>query len=74
MTLREEFIVCYAAGYPDPMRFDTLREAQAFAGRHTYNHSTRKVVQPEIKRRMVTDYETVEVVKRGIGSALVKAG
>lgn len=59
VRLREEFIVCYAAGYPDPYRVDTLAAARDFAGRHNFNHSLQQRVTPIIKRRWVSDYEEV---------------
>ena len=61
--LREEFVVCYAAGYPDPMRFNNLEDARIFASKHRYNHSLRMAVTPVtpvIKRRQVSEWEDVE--------------
>lgn len=59
ITLREEYIVCYAAGYPDPFPCATLEEAKRFARRHSFNHSIKKRVHPLVKRRLVSDYEDV---------------
>jgi hypothetical protein len=56
-ALREEFIVCYAPGYPDPFRCETLTEAQSFAERHNFDHSLKLQVVPVIKRRWVSDWE-----------------
>jgi hypothetical protein len=59
-TFREEFIVCYAAGYPDPFQCDTLKDARSFARRHSFDHSKMQAVKPVIKRRLVSDYEDIE--------------
>lgn len=59
LTFNEEIIVCYAAGYPDPVHCDTLEQARDFARRHSFNHSTQKKVKPEVKRRLVSNWETV---------------
>lgn len=56
--LREEFIVCYAPGYPDPFRVHppTLEKARKFAAEHTRPGWR----LPEIKRRVVSEWEDVE--------------
>lgn len=60
-ALREEFIVCYAPGYPDPFRPhpNTLEEARRFAAEHTFNHATNTKAEPVIKTRLVSDWEIV---------------
>jgi hypothetical protein len=61
--LREEFIVCYAAGYPDPHRPlpNTLDKAMTFAREHRTNGVTGQPVDPAplVKRRLVSDWEVV---------------
>lgn len=56
-SLWEEFIVCHAAGYPDPYKPtpNTLEEARRFAREHT----TERFPSPVIRRRVVSDWETV---------------
>jgi hypothetical protein len=56
MPVREEFIVCHAAGYPDPHRPhpNTLGEALAFAAEHRISGAT------VVKRRLVSDWKDVE--------------
>jgi PHP family Zn ribbon phosphoesterase len=61
VTLREEFIVCGAAGYPDPFHCDTLEYARDFARRHDFNHVTKTKVKVTVRRRLVSDYEVVPV-------------
>lgn len=58
-TLREEFIVCGAAGYPDPFHFDTLTDARRFALEHEFNHVKRARVAVTIRRRQTTEWEVV---------------
>jgi hypothetical protein len=60
-TLREEFIVCYAPGYPDPYRPhpNTLEHAKQFAVEHQWNHVTNEPARPVIKRRLISDWEEV---------------
>ena len=60
--LREEFIVCGSAGYPDPYAPtpNTLQEAIRFASEHSYNAVTKEPVSPVIRRRVYSDWETVE--------------
>jgi hypothetical protein len=64
MPVREEFIVCHAAGYPDPHRPhpNTLGEALAFAAEHRISGVTGAPVdpQPVVKRRLVSDWKDVE--------------
>lgn len=54
---RMEFIVCNAAGYPDPHAPwpNTLETARGFVREHT----TAEFPQPEIKRRVVSGWEEV---------------
>lgn len=58
-NLREEFIVCGAAGYPDPYRCDTLAYARQFALEHSFNHVLKRKVEVTIRSRLVSDYEVV---------------
>lgn len=59
--LREEFIVCRAAGYPDPYRPhpNTREEALRFANEHSVNASTGERVEPIVRRRVVSDWQDV---------------
>lgn len=59
-----EYIVCHAAGYPGPYAPwpNTLEHAQRFADEHSMNMATGKPVSPVIKKRMVSDWEVVEVL------------
>ena len=63
--LREEFVVCHAAGYPDPHRPwpNTLEHAQQFADEHRLSGITGEPVEPAptVKRRVVSDWEVVHV-------------
>jgi hypothetical protein len=56
-ALREEFIVCYAPGYPDPFHCETLAEARSFVKRHNFDHSIKLTVVPVIKRRWASNWE-----------------
>lgn len=62
--LREEYIVCYAAGYPDPHapHPNTLEHARAFRDEHRINGVTKQLVDPApfIKRRLTSGWEVVE--------------
>lgn len=59
--LREEFIVCYAPGYPDPFTPwpNTLENAIRFRDDHQRGGDGR-TYNPKIKRRLVSDWEWVE--------------
>lgn len=58
-SLHDEFIVCGAAGYPDPVRFDTLDEAQSFALDHGFYHVTRTKAEVTIRHRLVSERQVV---------------
>jgi hypothetical protein len=68
--LREEFIVCFAAGYPDPFSPtpNTLEEASRFAAEHSFDHVAGEPVQPVIKRRLSSAWEAVEPLPQGSGA------
>jgi len=61
LPTREEFMVCGAAGYPDPFRPhpNTLAEARQFAAEHSVNAVTGEAMHPVIRRRLVSDWVTV---------------
>lgn len=57
--VREEFIVCGAAGYPDPHvpHPNSLVDAQRFAAEHAGPRPSGKTYTPVIKRRLVSAWE-----------------
>lgn len=63
-SVREEFVVCHAAGYPDPYKPtpNTLEEARRFRDKHRWNHSIGRPMdpQPVVKRRLISPWEDVQ--------------
>lgn len=65
-SLREEFIVCGAAGYPDPIRPwpQTRSYAFEFAREHTTPPGTTspggEVYTPVVKRRLISEWEVID--------------
>lgn len=62
LGLEQEFIVCGAAGYPDPFSPtpNTLENAIRFADKHSFNKVTGSPIRPIIKRRLVSDWRPVD--------------
>lgn len=67
--LREEFVVCGAAGYPDPHRPhpNTRTNAEQFAADHSFDRVAREPVQPVIRWRIVSDWHDLPAEPPGIG-------
>jgi len=59
--LTEQFIVCFAAGYPDPFspHPNTYEEAVRFADEHTVKATTGERVHPVVRRRVASSWEEV---------------
>lgn len=59
--LREEFIVCHAAGYPDPFspHPNTLENARRFADEHSGPRPSGTTYAPVIKRRLASPWREV---------------
>lgn len=64
----EEFIVCGAAGYPDPFRPhpNTLEEARRFARDHSVN-ATGERLRPVVRRRLVSEWAVISDADQGWG-------